>query len=172
MSNNVVKYPFVNIQGKDARSVSYEKPGSFSPLNKPRKVVVRDAEEVAEELEKGFSIEEIFKVKPTEPVKIGGDAAEADDGFEEGLPVAEISKEASEIVEQANEQADEILSAAREQADEIVVEARRQADDVMAQAHSEGFEAGKEEGLMQAQAELDELRASIEAEGRALEEDY
>ena len=61
MSNNVVKRPFVNMQGKEARPVSYEKPGSFSPLKRPRKVVVRDAEEVANELEKGFSIEEIFK---------------------------------------------------------------------------------------------------------------
>ncbi len=172
MSNNVVKYPFVNMQGKEARSVSYEKPGSFSPLEKPRKVVVRDAEEVAEELEKGFSIEEIFKVLPSGPVKVGGDQADADDGFTAGLHAEEIDKEADEIIEKAHAQADEIVSSAREQADEIVVEARKQADDVMSQAHAEGFEAGKEEGIAAAGAEIDAIRAELEDERRTLEEEY
>ena len=172
MSDNIVKHSFVNIQGKEARSVSYEKPGSFSPLKKPRKVVVRDAEEVAEELEKGFSIEEIFKVIPSGPVKVGGDEADKDAGFTEGLPSKEISKEADELIEKAKVEADEIISAAREQADEIVVDARRQADDVRAQAHAEGFEAGKEEGIASAETEIDAIRSELEEERNAIREEY
>ena len=160
------------MQGKEARSVSYEKPGKFSPLEKPRKVVVRDAEEVAEELEKGFSIEEIFKVIPSGPVKVGGDAADKGDGFTAGLPAEEINEEAEKIIEDANTRADEIISAARDQADEIVVGARRQADDVMAQAHAEGFEVGKEEGIAAAGEEIDAIRAGLENERRELEEEF
>ena len=93
--SNIVKYPFVNIQGKDARKVSYEKPGNFTPLEHKQKVVVRDAAEVEEEIAQGLSIEDIFQVEKS-VVKIGGDDAfpefddeKEDDGFEEGIPADE-----------------------------------------------------------------------------------
>ena len=172
--SNIVKYPFVNMQGKEARKVSYEKPGTFTPIEHTKKVVVRDAAEVEEELAKGLSIEEIFDIQKN-VIKIGGDDPDADpdeDGFEAGLEATDLSEEFAELREEAESEAAGIVEAAREQADEIVIEARRQADDVRAQAHEEGFEAGREEGIQAGQGELDGLRAQIEEERQQLEGEY
>ena len=180
--SNVVKYPFVNIQGKEARKVSYEKPGAFTPLEKPKKkVVVRDAAEVEEEIAMGLSLEDIFNVN-NDTVMVGGDDPDSEpeetgepdgpDGFEEGLSVKNITKEIEAKREEAQAEADEIVEAARNQADEIVVEARKQSDDIRAQAHDEGFEAGREEGLLAGEAETAKIREEIEEERRALEGEY
>ena len=171
--SNVVKYPFVNIQGKEARKVSYEKPGDFTPLEMPqKKVVVRDAAEVEEEIAMGLSLEDIFNIKKA--VKVGGDdpEEEADDGFEEGIPATDLTEMFEEKREEAQAEADAIVEAAREQADEIVVEARRQADDVRAQAHDEGFEAGRQEGILAGEEETARLREEIAAERDSLESEY
>ncbi|MEE3467767.1 MAG: FliH/SctL family protein [Eubacterium sp.] len=176
--SNVVKYPFVNIQGKEARKVSYEKPGAFTPLEPPKKkVVVRDAAEVEEEIAMGLSLEDIFNVQKSTVMVGGDDEDEAEDeagdaGFEAGLEVKNITKEIEQKREEAQAEADEIIAAAREQADEIVVEARQQADDIRAQAHDEGFEAGREEGLLAGEAETAKIREGIEEERRALEGEY
>ncbi len=174
--SNIVKYPFVNLQGKDARKVSYEKPGSFTPLDHKQKVVVRDAAEVEEELAKGLSIEEIFQVERS-VVKVGGDEAdtefeEEDDGFEEGIPAEDITEDLKEKLAEAQAEADGIIESAREQADQIVVDARSQADDVRAQAHEEGFEAGREEGIRAGEEETARMREEIESQKRELEAEY
>ncbi|MBO4394833.1 MAG: hypothetical protein J5819_00615 [Eubacterium sp.] len=169
--SNIVKYPFVNMQGKEARTISYEKPGEFTTLETPKKVYVRDAAEVDDELEKGFSIEDIFRIGV--PVKkVGGDREEPGDGFSEGLPVTDITEEVQETIDSAKEQADKIVDDARGQADQIVIDARRQADDVRAQAHAEGYEAGHEEGLQAAEAEVSAMRQQIESERQSLQAEY
>ena len=171
--SNIVKYPFVNMQGKEARTVSYEQPGNFTPLETPKKVVVRDAAEVEEELEKGFSIEEIFDLARTSNVvKVGGDEDEEEDSFEEGLPVTHIDAELEEMKANAESEAGEIIEAARAQADEIIVDARRQADDVRAQAHEEGFEAGHEDGLQAGAEEIAQVRQQVEEERQTLQSEY
>ncbi len=174
--SNVVKYPFVNLQGKDARKVSYEKPGAFTPLEHKQKVVVRDAAEVEAELAEGLSIEEIFQVNKS-VVKIGGDEEEPefeeeDDGFEEGIPAVDITADLKEKMEAAQAEADEIIESAREQADQIVIDARSQADDVRAQAHEEGFEAGREEGIQAGNEEVARIREEIESQRTQLEQEY
>ena len=167
--SNIVKYPFVNMQGKDARKLSYEKPGTFTPLEQPkRKVVVRDAAEVEEELKKGFSIEDIFRIQA---VPVGGDEPE-EESFEEGLTVTHLDAEVQEMRAEAQAEADEIIAAAREQADGIVVEARQQADDVRAQAHEEGFEAGREEGIAAGAEETARIREQLDEERALLEKEY
>ncbi len=174
--SNIVKYPFVNLQGKDARKVSYEKPGAFTPMEHKQKVVVRDAAEVEAELAKGLSIEEIFQVNKS-VVKIGGDEEEPefeeeDDGFEKGIPAVDITADLKEKMEAAQAEADEIIESAREQADQIVIDARSQADDVRAQAHEEGFEAGREEGIQAGNEEVSRIREEIESQRTQLEQEY
>ena len=173
--SNIVKYPFVNMQGKEARKVSYEKPGAFTPLEHKQKVVVRDAAEVEAELAQGLSIEDIFHVEKS-VVKVGGDDEpefeEEDDGFEEGIPAENITEDVRERLEAAQAEADEIIESAREQADQIVVDARSQADDVRAQAHEEGFEAGKEEGIQAGTEETNRIREELEDERKQLEDEY
>ena len=173
--SNIVKYPFVNLQGKDARKVSYEKPGAFTPLEHKQKVVVRDAAEVEAELAEGHSIEEIFQIEKS-VVKVGGDEEpefeEEDDGFEEGIPAEDITADLKEKMAEAQAEADGIIDSAREQADQIVIDARSQADDVRAQAHEEGFEAGKEEGIQAGMEETNRIREELEGERQQLEAEY
>ncbi|MCR5691592.1 MAG: hypothetical protein K6G62_05175 [Eubacterium sp.] len=134
-----------------------------------RRVVVRDAKEVEDELAAGYSVQEIFRV-PFVPV--GGDEAKESEEFSEGLPVTRLDEELNEMRKKAQEASDEIIASARAQADDIVVEARRQADDVRAQAHADGFEAGREEGIRAGTEEIDRIREEIENERVAREADY
>ena len=158
------------MQGKEARTVSYEKPGDFTPLEKPKKVVVRDAAEVELEKEQGFSIEDIFRVIPS-AVKVGGDQDEEPE-FTPGIDAEDISEELREKTEAAEREAERIVEAAREQADEIVKNARDAAEGVMVQAHGEGFDAGRQEGLISGMAEADRIKAELEEQKNALNAEY
>lgn len=167
--SNIMKYPFVNLQGKEARKVSYEKDTGFTPLEKPKRVVVRDAEEVERELEQGKSIDDIFHI--INPVKIvGGDRPEEDEEPESEEEI--LPEDIQRTLDEANEKAEEIIASARAQADEIVVEARRQADDVRSQAHEEGVELGREEGIQAARAEVEQIKQGLEDERRSLRDEY
>ena len=169
--SNIVKYPFVNMQGKEARTVSYEEPGDFTPLKKTSKVVIRDAEEVEEEKKRGLDIKDIFRV-------IGGDEPVPDtegiddDGFAPGLSVEHVDEELSRMTEDARAEAERIVAEAREQADQIVADARSQAQGVLEQAQQEGIELGRDEGMAQGIEETARIREQLEGERKTLEEEY
>ncbi|MCR4604986.1 MAG: hypothetical protein K5639_03200 [Eubacterium sp.] len=184
--SNVVKYPFVNIQGKEARTIAYEDPGEFTPLNRSSKVVIRDAKEVEEEKARGLSVEEIFKMnKPDHDGLLKKREDLEVDGFVPGLNVTiadEILKRhmegkdfpdvESKETSGAGEEADQIIQDARDQADQIVIDARNQAQDVLEQARNEGIELGREEGLALGAEDTERIRAELEDERRALEQEY
>lgn len=168
--SNIVKYPFVNMQGKEVRTVSYEEPDEFKPLKQTSKVVVRSAEEVEEEKKRGLDVREIFRLPDEDRGE--DDSPKNEEGFEAGLSVKKLDEEANRLREEAEGEANEIIQAAREQADQIVVEARQQADQVRAQAHEEGIELGRDEGIAQGIDETNRIREELESERSRLEDEY
>lgn len=141
--SNLIKYPFVNMQGKEKKIISYEENDSFVPLKKSSRVIVPEEEGVREDI----------KEMP-DPSSI------------------EAEKEEAEQKKEAEQQAEWILLEAREQAARIQEEAEQQADDVRQAAMEEGRRLGREEGLAVAEEELAQVRADIEEAKHLLEEEH
>ncbi len=76
-----------------------------------------------------------------------------------------ISQEVSqELLQETEQQTMQILEDARAEADQIVAQAREEADQIRAQAEAQGMDEGRQQGLAEAEATLQEMIASQEAE--------
>lgn len=104
--SNLIKYPYVNMQGKEAKVICYEsEEEKFQPLDAKKKVVMKTFEEVAKE-EKERAQEET-----------------GDESFQEGLPVTNYDEVIEEKIQKAEEEAAAAIAEARQQANEIVEQA-------------------------------------------------
>ena len=80
--SNLIKYPYVNMQGKEAKVICYEsEEEKFQPLDAKKKVVMKTFEEVAKE-EKERAQEET-----------------GDESFQEGLPVTNYDEVIEEKIQ-------------------------------------------------------------------------
>lgn len=143
--SNLIKSPFVNMQGKEKVLISYEERDAFVPLKQSSRVIVSE-EESGEEKKKQ-------KKRP--------------DPSAEQAAKDELARK-----KEAEKQAEWILAEAREQADRIQEEAQRQAEGVRVAAREEGTRQGREEGLARADEELAQVRADIEEAKVLLEEEH
>ncbi len=143
--SNLIKSPFVNMQGKEKVLISYEERDAFVPLKQSSRVIVSE-EESGEEKKKQ-------KKRP--------------DPSAEQAAKDELARK-----KEAEKQAEWILAEAREQADRIQEEAQRQAEGVRVAAREEGIRQGREEGLTRADEELAQVRADIEEAKVLLEEEH
>jgi len=96
--------------------------------------------------------------------------------FQDGIPVIhmddvreeERQKLSDEVNKQVMQEKNDILAKAEAEAEELVQHATQQAEQIKTMAHSEGFDAGKQEGLAAAEEQLqqieEELRQSVEQE--------
>lgn len=141
--SNLIKYPFVNLQGKEKKVIRYEENDSFVPLKKSSKVIVPEEEVAREEI----------KQKP-------------------GTTSIEEEKEDLERKKEAEQQAEWILTEAREQAARIQEEAQQQAEEMRQAAMEEGKRLGREEGLAVAEEELRQAQADIEEAQHLLVEEH
>ncbi len=143
--SNLIKSPFVNMQGKEKVVISYEERDAFVPLKQSSRVIVPE-EEAGEEKKRQ-------KKKPE--------------------PSAEqAAREELARKKEAEKQAEWILAEAREQADRIQEEAQQQAEGIRLAAREEGIRQGREEGLVRADEELAQVRADIEEAKVLLEEEH
>ena len=141
--SNLIKYPYVNMQGKEAKVICYEsEEEKFQPLDAKKKVVMKTFEEIAKE-EKERAQEET-----------------GDESFQEGLPVTNYDEVIEEKIQKAEEEAAAAIAEARQQANEIVEQANNRKNQILEEGRQEGITRGYEEGLLQAQQML------AETEGR------
>ncbi len=76
-----------------------------------------------------------------------------------------ISKEISQdLLQETERQTAQILENARAEAEQIVARAKDEAEEIRSQAEAEGLEAGKQQGLTEAEMQLQEMRAECQAE--------
>lgn len=144
--SNLIKYPFVNMQGKEKKVISYEESDPFVPLKKSNIEVVQvDGDD-------GSGDE-----KKTVRSKSARQAAEDD----------VIARKKAE----AEQQAEWVLSEAREQAERIRVQAEQEADSIRQAAREEGVRIGREEGLSAAEDEIGRIRTELEASRQSLEQE-
>lgn len=156
--SNLIKYPFVNLQGKETKVIQYETDeGKFVPFDQKKKVVVKSLDEVEKE-------KELQIMEEKEDVK--------DSEFSAGVPVTNFDEMFKQKSEEADKEAASILENAREEAREIVQEAREQADAVRENARQEGTVLGKEEGLREAQKEIEQIKEDLFERKRQQEQEY
>lgn len=156
--SNLIKYPFVNMQGKEKRVIQYEKEEEkFVPFDQKKKVVLKTLEEVEEE--KAFQ-------------KMEEETASAEAEFAAGLPVVNFDEMVKQKTEEADKEAASILEHAREDAAGLLADAREQVDDLREAARLEGIVLGKEEGMNQAQEEIDRIEAELAARKQQQEQEY
>ena len=85
--------------------------------------------------------------------------------FQDGIPVIhmddvreeERQKLSDEVNEQVMQEKNDILAKAEAEAEELVQHATQQAEQIKTMAHSEGFDAGKQEGLAAAEEQLQQI---------------
>lgn len=156
--SNLIKYPFVNLQGKETKVIQYETDeGKFVPFDQKKKVVVKSLDEVEKE-------KELQIMEEKEDVK--------DSEFSAGVPVTNFDEMFKQKSEEVDKEAASILENAREEAREIVQEAREQADAVRENARQEGTVLGKEEGLREAQEEIEQIKEDLFERKRQQEQEY
>ncbi|MCH5251988.1 MAG: hypothetical protein J1F22_03340 [Lachnospiraceae bacterium] len=154
--SNLIKYPFVNMQGKDKFIVDYEKKEEdFVPLQKSSRVKIRSVEEVEQEA-------------------VASAAEEATSGseFSPGVPVMNFDEMLSEKQEEAKQEAEKIISEAKKQAAALLTEAENQVEQIRQKAHEEGIEDGKAEGIAKAEEELSAIRQELEDEKANQKQEY
>ena len=157
--SNLIKYPFVNMQGKETRVVKYEpEPDKFVPLDQKKKVVKKSLEEVEEE--------KALKAMEQEKAEAGKDV------FAAGVPVVNFDEIFKEKSEEASKEADSIIQRAREDAEGMLADARGQMDDLREQARQEGVALGREEGMAQAQEEIDQIKTELFERKKQQEQEY
>ena len=153
--SNLIKYPYVNMQGKEAKVICYEsEEEKFQPLDAKKKVVMKTFEEVAKE-EKERAQEET-----------------GDESFQEGLPVTNYDEVIEEKIQKAEEEAAAAIAEARQQANEIVEQANNRKNQILEEGRQEGITRGYEEGLLQAQEEIQAQKDELSGQQLKKEQEY
>lgn len=94
------------------------------------------------------------------------------DDLQEGATVLKAQERAEEIIQRAKQEAEQMVSSSRVQASTIVAEAMEQAaiskKNVLEEARMNGYR----EGINRANKEMDQVKAQLEADRKALEAEY
>ena len=93
--------------------------------------------------------------------------------FQDGITVIhmddvreeERQKLSDEVNEQVMQEKNDILAKAEAEAEELVQHATQQAEQIKTMAHSEGFDAGKQEGLAAAEEQLQQIEEELRQSG-------
>lgn len=112
-----------------------------------------------------------------QPLSLADAAVQTQDGeFQDGISVIhmddvleeerhKISQEISqELLQETEQQTREILDDARAEAEQIIAQAREEFDAIRSEAEDQGREEGRQQGLAEAEATLQEMIARQEAE--------
>ena len=163
--SNIIKYPFVNMQGKEGVLIRHEQE-EFTPLLKKGKVMIRPADEVRAEEESRKKEERRKKEGEREP-----DVSAAAE-FSPGMPVVNFDELQAEKEQEIKEQADKVLGEAKSKSDAMLAEAEEQVESIRQAAREEGLRQGMEEGMAQAQQEIEKEREELRELTEAHEREY
>ena len=164
--SNLIKYPFVNMQGKKAVVIDNndEDAAKFVPL-RDDKIKIRTISEI--EAEKAL----LRKNDEEAEENSAGDSAQ-EGSFQSGLPVTNFDELLQEHTKEAENRADEIVEAARKQAEKIKDEALIAADAARASAYEEGKNQGYEEGIAAASQEIQQREEELAEAARQQREEF
>lgn len=163
--SNIIKYPFVNMQGKESVLIRNEQE-EFTPLVKKGKVLVRPADEVRAE-EESRKEEERRKKSQEKETDVS-----AMSEFSPGMPVVNFDELQAEKEQEIKEQAERMLGEAQNRSDAMIAEAEGEVEAIRKAAREEGLQQGIEEGMEQARQEIQREREELQEMTEAHQREY
>ncbi len=146
--SNLIKYPFVNMAGKEAHIIDNNQQGAeFIPLNNKRSRIKTISEVEAEKA--------LLQATSLDHGEADSEASgEAGGEFKSGIPMTNFDKIAQEQKEKAEKKASEVLERAQKEAEQIKNDAAAAVEAAKANGLEEGREQGYREGIAEAQQEI------------------
>lgn len=192
--NNLIKSGVVAINGKEKRIIdsdaSYQG-GAFRPLVFERVEEIKTGEEISQEAasEEEITIESGLTKEQTD-LLFHADSDEAaiqmlmnkQEGKKKKTPAigkkqgttgtGQSAKQTEQEIKEAKKKAEKILAQAKQEAEDIVTNAQAEAQTLIENAHQQGFDQGYQEGMSQAQMEIENTRQELELQSQQLQEMY
>lgn len=158
--SNLIKYPFVNMQGKEAVVINNNKEDAkFVPFQ-DKKITIKTISEIEAE-----------KVLRANKMEEESEDEEESAEFKAGLNVTNFDELFSEQQKKAEEEADQLKEQAKEEAAKIRDEAVVAAEAARSRGYEEGKEEGYNEGIELARQEITQREEELaEQERRQREE--
>ncbi len=166
--SNVIKYPFVDIRGKEAVIIDNNNNDSFVPLF--HKQDMNAAPGVGSDVMQFKTISQIEAEKVlagSNPEKPDGDS-----GFKSGLPVTDLNELIQERHREAEDKADRLIADAKEKAAKITRDAEIAADAARTSGYEEGKNQGYEDGMAAAEQDIQQKEAELAESARMQREEY
>ena len=166
--SNVIKYPFVDIRGKEAVIIDNNNNDSFVPLF--HKQDMNAAPGVDSDVMQFKTISQIEAEKVlagSNPEKPDGDS-----GFKSGLPVTDLNELIQERHREAEDKADRLIADAKEKAAKITRDAEIAADAARTSGYEEGKNQGYEDGMAAAEQDIQQKEAELAESARMQREEY
>ncbi len=166
--SNVIKYPFVDIRGKEAVIIDNNNNDSFVPLF--HKQDMNAASGVDSDVMQFKTISQIEAEKVlagSNPEKQDGDS-----GFKSGLPVTDLNELIQERHREAEDKAERLIADAKEKAAKITRDAEIAADAARTSGYQEGKNQGYEDGMAAAEQDIQQKEAELAESARMQREEY
>ncbi len=165
--SNVIKYPFVSMNNKEAVIIDNNKQDSFTPLfgGSGR----RAGGSVSAGSMEFKTISQIETEKALRAAEMGELPAKGE--FKAGLPATDLDAREKERRHEAEDKAEEIVAAAREEAERITKEAAIAADAARASGYEEGKSQGYEDGMAAAEQAIQQKEAELAESARMQQEE-
>lgn len=162
--SNLIKYPFVNMNGKAAVVIdNNNETEKFVPF-KENRITIKTVSEI--EAEKALLKRKTAEQDDEEPKE----AQEGD--FKSGIPVTNFDKLFHEHQKKAEDDAGRIIEKAKKEADRIRSDAEIAADTARTNGYEEGRSQGYEEGLAEAAQEIQRRESELAEAARIQQEEF
>ncbi len=156
--SNLIKYQFVNLDGKDAVLIDNNpEKDRFTPLK-----------------ERGVKIQTISEIEAQKALQQAKEIAEKpvdDQGFQAGVPMTNFDEMFQAHQKRAENRAGEVLEKAQKEAEQIRMEAQIAADAARASGYEEGKQQGYQDGLAAAEQEIQQREAELAEVARQQQEE-
>lgn len=165
--SNLIKYPFVDMRGKETFIIDNNRQEDmFVPLSEGKKKLAGVMEfKTMSEIEAEKALQAAGLDVPQ------ADSGEKDGRFSAGLPVTDLDEELRKRQKEAEDAANQHIAEAKKKADKIKADAQIAADAARASGYEEGRNRGYEDGMAQAEQEIQQKEAELAESARMQREE-
>lgn len=170
--SNIIKYPFVDMRGKEAVIIDNNKDDAFVPLfdGQSKSVTIPKMESDSMQFK---TISQIEAEKALQAELAGQvEASDTDRGFRAGLPKTDFDHLLEERQKEAQDTADQLIDEARKRAEKITGDAQIAADAARASGYEEGKSQGYTDGMAAAEQEIQQKEAELAENARMQREEF
>lgn len=167
--SNVIKYPFVDMRGKEAVIIDNNKDDAFVPLFQGKaESTPLQAMETG-----GMQFKTISQIEAEKALRAGNaEQSDADGEFRAGLPMTDLNELLEERQKEAQDTAEQLIEDAKKRAEKIESDAQIAADAARASGYEEGKNQGYMDGMAAAEQEIRQKEVELAEEARLQREEF